>query len=59
MELYIDFCIRMNIRTFYLEVSPLNEGALRLYQSFSYRSYGTRKRFYRGREDALLMVKRV
>ncbi len=59
MEFYIEFCLRMDIRTFYLEVSASNEGALRLYHSFSFRSYGTRKRFYDGGEDALLMVKRV
>jgi ribosomal-protein-alanine N-acetyltransferase len=58
MEFYIDFCRQREIRTFYLEVNDLNQPAIHLYQTFSYQLIGKRKKFYQGKFDALLMVKR-
>jgi ribosomal-protein-alanine acetyltransferase len=59
MQFYIDFSRQRGAKTFYLEVNPSNQSAIHLYQSFSYQSLGTRKRFYHGKFDALLMVKKV
>lgn len=59
MEFYIDFCSKINIKTFYLEVNALNQPAVHLYQLFSYQSVGMREKFYQGKFDALLMVKKV
>jgi len=58
MQFYIDFCNDKDIKAFYLEVDPSNERALHLYRSFSYEPSGTRKNFYGGKSDALLMARR-
>jgi ribosomal-protein-alanine N-acetyltransferase len=56
MHFYMGFSIK--IKTFYLEVDSLNLSAIHLYQLFSYQAVGIRKKFYRGKFDALLMAKR-
>ena len=57
MQFYLDCCHPKGIKKFYLEVSLSNLQAIRLYQSFSYQSLGSRKKFYRGELDALLMMR--
>jgi len=57
MEFYIDFCSSRGINRYYLEVSTSNIEAIHLYQCFAFRPMGTRKRFYQGQFDALLMVR--
>lgn len=59
MEFYVEFGRAKQIKTFYLEVHVSNPPAIRLYEGFSYQSAGTRKKFYQGKFDALMMVKRV
>ena len=59
MQSYIDFSSQRGIKTFYLEVNSSNQPAIHLYQLFSYQSSGRRKRFYQGKFDALLMMKKV
>jgi len=59
MQFYTDFCSPLRIKTFYLEVNASNEAAIHLYQHFSYQSFGVRKKFYQGKFDALLMMKRA
>ncbi|MHB2154135.1 ribosomal protein S18-alanine N-acetyltransferase [Calditrichota bacterium GD2] len=41
----------------FLEVRRTNEAAIRLYQSFGFRTMQIRKKYYRDGEDALVMVK--
>ena len=57
MEFYIDFSCRRGSKNFYLEVRSSNHPAIHLYQLFSYRSSGIRKKFYQDKVDALLMTK--
>ena len=59
MQFYIGFCRKMKIKTFYLEVNVSNQPAVHLYHLFSYQSLGMRKKFYQGKFDALLMVKKT
>lgn len=59
MQFYIGFCRKMKIKTYYLEVNALNRSAVHLYQLFSYQPLGMRKKFYQGKFDALLMVKKT
>ena len=59
MQFYIDFCIQIGIKAFYLEVNSSNQSAIHFYQYFSYQSFGTRKKFYQRKFDALLMMKKV
>lgn len=57
IRLYLDVCARTGVRRSYLEVAPGNDPAVRLYRQLLFRPVGTRKRFYRGRHDALVMVR--
>ena len=59
MQFYIDSCDKMKIRRFYLEVASSNQPAIHLYRSFAYQLAGIRKKFYREKFDALLMIKKV
>jgi ribosomal-protein-alanine N-acetyltransferase len=59
MQFYIDFSTPRGIKAFYLEVNCSNQSAIRLYQCFSYQSFGVRKEFYQRQFDALLMMKEV
>jgi len=59
MSFYIDFCERQGVNQYFLEVSVTNTPATHLYHSFGFRSLGTRKNFYQGRHDALLMTRSV
>lgn len=59
MQFYIEFGKAEQIKTFYLEVHVSNPPAIRLYERFSYQLAGTRKKFYQGKFDALMMVKRA
>ena len=57
MQFYISLCSKMKIKTFYLEVDSSNQVAIHLYHLFTYQRVGIRKKFYRGKLDALLMMK--
>jgi ribosomal-protein-alanine N-acetyltransferase len=59
MLFYIGFSRKMKIKTFYLEVNALNQPAVHLYRHFSYQSLGMRRKFYQGKFDALLMIKKA
>ena len=59
MQFYIDFSRQRGIKTFYLEVHSSNQSAIHLYQLFSYQLSGRRKKFYQGKFDALLMMKKI
>jgi ribosomal-protein-alanine N-acetyltransferase len=59
MQFYMELGRAEQIKTFYLEVRVSNPPAIRLYQRFSYQPEGTRKKFYQGKFDALVMVRRA
>jgi len=59
MQFYMEFSEARQVKTFYLEVYISNPPAIRLYERFSYQPAGTRKKFYQGKFDALMMVKRA
>lgn len=59
MQFYIEFCKQMKVKAFFLDVNSENQIAFRLYQLFSYTPVGIRQKFYRGKFDALLMVKKT
>lgn len=59
MQFYISFCRVKKIRTFYLEVNSVNQAAIHFYHLFSYQSLGKRNKFYQGKFDALIMVKKM
>jgi ribosomal-protein-alanine N-acetyltransferase len=49
----------LNIKSIILEVSCINESAIRLYQKNGFIVEGRRKNYYRKDEDALLMRKLI
>lgn len=50
---------RWQAKTVMLEVRPTNVSAIRLYESLFYTKIGTRKRYYKDGEDALIYEKAV
>lgn len=59
MSFYIDFCEKMGANKYFLEVNISNAPAIHLYHLFGFCSLGKRKKFYQGRQDALLMTRSV
>ena len=59
MGFYIEFCSRRKVQVCYLETNASNQAAIDLYRSFSYRVIGVRPKYYREKEDALLMARRA
>ena len=59
MTFYVEECRQRGAKTLYLEVDPRNQPAVRLYLSQAYRKNGVRKNFYRGKFDALLMMRTI
>lgn len=59
MNFYIDYCKERGVKSFFLEVSVNNLSAFHLYQTFHYQIVGTRKKFYSGEVDALLMRRSI
>jgi len=57
MGFYVEFGRLRGIKNFHLEVLSSNQAAICLYRLFSYESSGMRKKFYRGKFDALLMAR--
>lgn len=58
MQFYLHFCRQVGIKTFHLEVNTSNPSAIHLYRLLSYEPVGLRKKFYDGKSDALIMIKR-
>jgi ribosomal-protein-alanine N-acetyltransferase len=59
MQFYMELGKAKQIKTFYLEVHVSNPSAIHLYEEFCYQPAGMRKKFYQGKFDALMMVKRT
>lgn len=59
LAFYIDFCGSKGVKKYFLEVSPRNLAAIRLYREFAFQEAGLRKNFYQGKYDAILMEKTV
>lgn len=52
----LDECYREKIKYLTLEVRVSNDGAIKLYESFGFKSLGVRKKYYQNNnEDALIM----
>ncbi len=55
MKFYIEYCRKMEVNKYFLEVCASNQPAIQLYNQFSFKKVGIRKNFYKGKWDALLM----
>lgn len=57
VECFINECASRSVEQILLEVRQSNLPAIKLYESFGFRAYGTRKNYYeKPAEDAVLMV---
>jgi [ribosomal protein S18]-alanine N-acetyltransferase len=59
LAFYTEHALQQRVRRFYLETSFVNLPAIQLYRSFSYDAVGVRPKYYQGKFDALVMMKRV
>lgn len=50
----LDFCKTNDIKNISLEVRKSNNAAIKLYESFGFKTEGVRKNYYEGTEDALI-----
>jgi ribosomal-protein-alanine N-acetyltransferase len=59
VQLVLDDARAESARSVSLEVGRTNEAAKALYRSFGFCETGVRRRYYAGREDALIMVREI
>lgn len=59
LEEALRFGKKRGVKTFFLEVRPSNERALRLYTGHGFCEYRRRKQYYSDGEDALLLKKEI
>ena len=57
LQLLIDISREKNMESINLEVRASNIPAIRLYEKYGFSQNGLRKRYYKGKEDAVLMTK--
>jgi len=57
LQLLIDISSEKNMESINLEVRASNIPAIRLYEKYGFSQNGLRKRYYKGKEDAVLMTK--
>lgn len=59
LSLLIDICRDNNIERACLEVRDKNEAAIALYENFGFSRDGIRKRYYKNKDDAILMSLKI
>ncbi len=59
LEQTINDITNKNIKTIFLEVGEKNIPAINLYLKFGFEQYGTRKEYYKNKENAILMKKQL
>lgn len=57
LELLVDISREKNMESINLEVRASNIPAIKLYEKYGFIKNGLRKRYYKGKEDAVLMTK--
>lgn len=57
LQLLIDISSEKNMESINLEVRASNIPAIKLYEKYGFIKNGLRKRYYKGKEDAVLMTK--
>jgi len=57
LQLLIDISREKNMESINLEVRASNIPAIKLYEKYGFSQNGLRKRYYKGKEDAVLMTK--
>ncbi len=55
LENLISFAKKLNIKVITLEVNECNLSAIKLYNKFNFNKVGVRKKYYDGKNDAIIM----
>ena len=55
LENLISFANKLNIKVITLEVNECNLSAIKLYNKFNFNKVGVRKKYYDGKNDAIIM----
>lgn len=56
LENLISFAKEFNIKVITLEVNECNISAIKLYDKFNFEKVGVRKKYYDGKNDAIIMT---
>ena len=56
LENLISFAKKLNIKVITLEVNECNLSAIKLYNKFNFNKVGVRKKYYDGKNDAIIMT---
>ena len=59
LENLISFAKKLNIKVITLEVNECNLSAIKLYNKFNFNKVGVRKKYYDGKDTAIIMNKKL
>lgn len=59
LEHLLDYAKSVNIKFINLEVNKFNLSAICLYNKFNFEHIGIRKKYYNGKDDAIIMRKKI
>lgn len=57
LDYLISYSKSINLKTITLEVNEINIPAIKLYEKFDFEKLGIRKKYYNGKNDAIIMSK--
>ena len=55
----IRYCKNLNLKSIYLEVNENNLPAIHLYEKYSFKRIGLRKKYYNNTDNAILMELKI
>ena len=59
LDYLISYSKSINLKTITLEVNEINIPAIKLYEKFDFEKLGIRKKYYNGKNDAIIMSKKI
>lgn len=59
LDYLISYSKSINLKTITLEVNEINIPAIKLYEKFGFEKLGIRKKYYNGKNDAIIMSKKI
>ena len=59
LDYLISYSKNIDLKTITLEVNEINIPAIKLYEKFDFEKLGIRKKYYNGKNDAIIMSKKI
>jgi len=59
LDYLISYSKSIDLKTITLEVNEINIPAIKLYEKFNFEKLGIRKKYYNGKNDAIIMSKKI